>query len=184
MLNLTHNTAIVVVPPTEAWAPIQAIRARHDRKVRRWMPHMTLVYPFWPVTEFKAATERLTPVCQMLAGFEVELAEFSTFRHRGDNYTMWLRPEPEVALVELHRRLWLALFGPSLPTPQQPAFQPHLSVGQVRGKAAMSRLVEDLYGAWQPLRFQVAGISLLWRGEPPNDVFRVGAAVPLSVADR
>jgi len=40
---LTHTTAIVVVPPRESWAVIQPIRQKHDRKVRRWMPHITLI---------------------------------------------------------------------------------------------------------------------------------------------
>ena len=119
MSNLTHTTAIVVIPPTEVWAPIQAIRAGHDRKIRRWMPHITLVYPFWPVTELKLATERIALPCRKVAAFEVELAEFCIFRHRGGNYTVWLKPEPEAGLGELHRRLWLALIGASPPGPQR-----------------------------------------------------------------
>ena len=44
----THHTAVVAMPPPEVWEPIQAIRRQHDRNVHRWMPHITLLYPFMP----------------------------------------------------------------------------------------------------------------------------------------
>jgi hypothetical protein len=43
----------------------------------------------------------------------------------------------------------------------------------------MLRLVAKLQAAWQPLRFVVSGINLIWRSEPPDDVFRVAATVTL-----
>jgi hypothetical protein len=60
-MQVTHSTALVVIPPGSAWAPIQAIRAEHDRKVGRWMPPITLVYPFLPAGEFERAAGRLGP---------------------------------------------------------------------------------------------------------------------------
>ena len=51
MGKLTYTTAIVVIPPQDAWPAIQAIRTKHDAKVRRWMPHITLVCPCLPVTD-------------------------------------------------------------------------------------------------------------------------------------
>jgi len=174
MGNLTYSTAIVVIPPAEVWPPIQAIREKHDAKARRWMPHITLVYPFLPAAEFQVAEERLVSACRTVPAFEVKLAKFRAFRHRRGNYTVWLRPEPEVRLVELQQ----AVLGTHASSPRQ-AFQPHLSVGQVQGKAEMLRLVRELQAAWQPVRFAVSDISLIRRGEPPDDVFRVAATVPL-----
>jgi hypothetical protein len=43
----------------------------------------------------------------------------------------------------------------------------------------MLRLVSELQAAWQPVRFTVTSVSLIWRGEPPDDVFQVGTTVPL-----
>ncbi|NLF73051.1 MAG: DNA polymerase IV [Candidatus Anammoximicrobium sp.] len=57
--------------------------------------------------------------------------------------------------------------------------QPHLSVGQVQSNAEMRRLVAELQAAWQPVRFVVSGIYLIWRREPPDDAFQVAATVPL-----
>jgi hypothetical protein len=54
-----------------------------------------------------------------------------------------------------------------------------LSVGQVHGKDEMLRLVAELQAGWQPVRFVVTGISLIWRSEPPDDVFQVAATSSL-----
>ena len=45
-------------------------------------------------------------------------------------------------------------------------------------------LADALLGAsqeatWRPVRFAVMAISLIWRGKPPDDVFRVATTVPL-----
>ena len=45
---LGHKTATVIIPPECVWGPIQAIRQKHDSEVGRWMPHVTLTYPFLP----------------------------------------------------------------------------------------------------------------------------------------
>jgi hypothetical protein len=39
----------------------------------------------------------------------------------------------------------------------------------------MERLVSQLQAAWLPIRFE----GLIWRNDPPGDVFRVGRSVPL-----
>jgi hypothetical protein len=59
-------------------------------------------------------------------------------------------------------------------------FHPHLSVGQVQGKAQIFRLVNELQAAWKPRQFVLFGVSLLWCGEPPDDLFPAAATVPLS----
>jgi hypothetical protein len=62
--KLTYTTAIVVIPPEEVWPAIQAIRTKHDSEARRWMPHMTLVYPCLPLADLQAAQERLGIACR------------------------------------------------------------------------------------------------------------------------
>jgi 2'-5' RNA ligase superfamily len=53
MEQKTHQTAVVLIPPEAVWPPIQALRQQYDRHVRRWMPHITLLYPFRPREEFE-----------------------------------------------------------------------------------------------------------------------------------
>jgi hypothetical protein len=81
MPSKTHHTAVAVVPPQEAWAPIQAIREKHDRQLRRWMPHVNLLYPFYPPDRFDETLPRLVDACAQVAPFLVTLAEFRFFLH-------------------------------------------------------------------------------------------------------
>src|SRR5215471_9782927 len=75
----THHTAVVAIPPPEVWEPIQAIRRQHDRNVRRWMPHITLLYPFMPRAHFGEALPALIEVGKQSAAFQVTLATFQAF---------------------------------------------------------------------------------------------------------
>ena len=54
MAQVTYKTGLVTIAQPAAWPPIQAIRAEHDRKLRRWMPHITPIYPFLTAGEFEA----------------------------------------------------------------------------------------------------------------------------------
>ncbi len=55
MTAKVFTTAIVAIPPQEVWPAIQAIRAVNDKHFSRWMPHFTLIYPFWPESRFPEA---------------------------------------------------------------------------------------------------------------------------------
>jgi 2'-5' RNA ligase len=178
-MELTYKTALVVIPPQSALPSIQAIRAEHDRKARRWMPHITLVYPFLPAGEFERVVARLGPICGALPRFELRLAWFDTFRHHRDSYTLWLKPEPEEPLVALQGALWSACWEGEAPRPTWSRFRPHLSVGQARGRPAMLRLLDVLRRYWQPVTFLVEHVSLIRREDPPDDVFQVAHWIPL-----
>lgn len=172
-------TALVVIPPEEVWEPIQAIRRAHDSKFRRWMPHISLLYPFRPRAEFDLLTLDLVHACEHIAPFEVRLADFRAFHHEGEHYTLWLAPEPEDELDRLHYLLWRVAPDCDEVRKYEGGYRPHLSVGQVTGKDALERLLAELRENWQPLSFAVSGVSLIWRDEPPDDVFRVDRTIPL-----
>jgi 2'-5' RNA ligase len=175
----SYTTAVVLIPPVELWPPIQAVRQQYDRHVQRWMPHVTLLYPFRPRDEFEDLGPAMTQACGALAPFRVDLADFQAFRHRHEQYTLWLAPEPKEPWRQLQ-----AMLGSVVPdchdvTRHRDGFTPHLSVGQVQGKTAMAHLRQALQATWQPLTFVAQAISLIWRGEPPDDVFRVALQVRL-----
>lgn len=179
MLN-THKAAVVAIPPEDAWSPIQAIREERDQGFQRWMPHITLLYPFWPHCEFEAAATRLAQACQTMAPFEVTLASFDVFRHGTGSYTLWLAPEPKEALIALQTALWRA-FPDCDDTRRFPGgFTPHLSVGQVRDQEGVGELVRAMGSEWTPITFQVSTVSMIWRDDPPHDVFRVARSIPLA----
>jgi 2'-5' RNA ligase len=179
MSRKTYTTAVVIIPPPEVWSPIQAIRQIHDRHVKRWMPHITLLYPFRPREEFPALATLFAPVCADLVPFPVTLGAFQFFRHQRQSYTLWLAPEPKEALVRLHTALWAIVPNCDEVRRHQHGFTPHLSVGQVQGYGPLIQLYHTLQAHWLPLTFTVREVSLIWRGEPPDDVFRVAQTVQL-----
>jgi 2'-5' RNA ligase len=177
----THATAVVLIPPGEVWEPIQAIRGRHDRQVRRWMPHVTLLYPFRPREAFPEAERGFRTALRGIAPFELSLSRFQWFSHGASSYTLWLAPEPTPPLLDLHRACLEAAPECDDTARHRQGFQPHLSVGQFRGpREALSRLLDSLQESWRPLRFIARHVSLIWRGAPPDDVFRVDREISLS----
>jgi RNA 2',3'-cyclic 3'-phosphodiesterase len=177
----THTTAVVLIPPTEIWPPIQALRQVHDRHLRRWMPHITLLYPFRPHDEFAELAQRFAALCAGVEPFRLELAELRWFRHRRESFTLWLAPEPGEALIRLQRILESVAPDCDDVRRNRDGFTPHLSVGQVRSETAMFTLKAGLQAAWRPIAFTAREVSLIWRHEPPDDVFRLGQTVELGM---
>ena len=101
MPNKTHTTAVVLIPSESAQPPIQTIRRIHDRNFVRWMPHITLLYPFAERHNFADITPALAEAAQQVDSFSIELARFDAFKHRR-SCTMFLVPEPADQIVRLH----------------------------------------------------------------------------------
>jgi 2'-5' RNA ligase len=178
----THTTAVVLIPPQPCWEPIQAIRREHDRQVRRWMPHVTLIYPFLPQSEFDDAAGRLADACRGVEPFELRFAEFRHFSHGRGSFTLWLAPEPAEPLAHLQAAIQSVVPECDDVTRHRHGFTPHLSVGQVRARDEMTTLKQQLQAGWDPLEFQADRINLIWRGQPPDDAFRVDRSIPLGTS--
>jgi len=175
----TFTTAVVIIPPDEVWPPIQTLRQQYDRHVRRWMPHITLLYPFRPQDEFATLEPSLTAVCGHLPPFEVTLTTVNVFAHARASSTIWLAPEPQEQIAALHTALWQVVPDCDDVRRHPHGFTPHLSIGQMRGDERLRQLLATLHATWQPIAFTVSHISLIWRREPPDDVFRVGRRLSL-----
>ena len=173
MTEKTPKTAIVLIPPESVWQPIQGIRRVHDRQFRRWMPHVTLAYPFLPAEQFDAAATRAADACRAFEPFEIQLARFGHFRHDTGSCTIWLAPEPPDPIIRLQSALREAFPGCDDVNRFPSGFTPHLSMGQADEKE-VADLLAELQKGWRPVRFAVEAVCLIWRNEPPDDVFRVG----------
>jgi 2'-5' RNA ligase len=163
MRSKTHQTAVAIVPPQEVWAPIQAIREKHDRQFRRWMPHINLLYPFCPPEEFDQILPALVTACAKIAPFVLSLAEFRFFRHSSRKATLWLAPEPTNELVRLQAALQAACPDCDDLSRFAAGFTPHLSVGQARSTEEAQKLADALQAGWQPVRFEMCAVALLRR---------------------
>ena len=182
MTTKTYQTAVVLIPPEDLWEPIQAIRREHDRQFRRWMPHVTLLYPFRVREQFDEVEPVLREAGRRVEPFQVRLGEFRHFGHGRSKYTLWLAPKPRDAMVRLQAALQSAVPDCDDASRHSNGFTPHLSVGQVRGADALANLQDDLQAAWTAqgeLSFVAREVALIWRGSPPDDVFRVDRNIPL-----
>jgi RNA 2',3'-cyclic 3'-phosphodiesterase len=173
------TTAVVLIPPSEVQPAIQTIRQDHDRHFKRWMPHITLLYPFRPRHEFDQLAERFATACEAIKPFPIEFTELRCFRHRRDSFTLWLAPEPKDAVVRLQAVLQHVVPDCNDVGKHRDGFTPHLSLGQIQGERQMQALQDNLQAAWQSMTFTARGVSLIWRNEPPDDVFRVSHTVRL-----
>jgi 2'-5' RNA ligase len=175
----THKTALVIVPPVALWPPIQAIRERYDRQVRRWMPHINLLYPFAPPRRWGHLGPRLVQACAGGSAFRLRLAEVRAFKPPGGDLVLWLAPEPVAPLQELRARLLRAAPGYNDTASFAGGFTPHLTIGQVARRASAVRLQEGLRGEWTALELAVDQVCLIQRDDPPRDQFRVVQVFPL-----
>jgi 2'-5' RNA ligase len=174
----SYKSAVVAIPPNHLWEPIQRLRKQHDRLYRRWMPHITLLYPFRPLSAFEQVTPLLTRVCRTLEPFEVKLSRFDLLFHHRRKAALYLIPEPAGPLKELQKALLETVPGCDDVTRFAGGFTPHLSVGQIRSREARA-LCAELQASWQPLAFTLSQVCLIWRNDPPDDVFRTGPVLPL-----
>lgn len=176
MPNKTHTTAVVLIPPESVQPPIQAIRRVHDRNFLRWMPHITLLYPFTEPHNFESVIPILTKVAQQVSPFSVKFIRFDAFRHR-KSCTMFLVPEPEDEIVRLHSTLLHHLPDYDDTARFAGGFHPHLSVGQFSHRSLHTEQ-NRLQTEWQPFQCEIATLSLIYRSPETDDRFVVAERFP------
>ena len=179
----SHASAVVLCPPKDCWPAIQAVRERYDRNHRRWMPHVTLLYPFAPSEAYgNDLIDRLAVACRSMEPFEAKLCRFRHFSHRGKWNTVWLDPEPADRMVAVQARLQKAFTDYNDVQRFARGFTPHLTVGQVKDDVRDETL-QSLQDAWSPITFRADRIALIWRNDPPDDVFRVYREIVFGTTD-
>ena len=179
MSSKTHTTAVVLIPPESAQPPIQAIRRIHDRNFWRWMPHITLLYPFAERRDFRDVTPTLAETAQQIVPFSIELTRFDAFKHRKSS-TMFLVPEPADEIVRVHKALISNLPDYDDTARFSGGFHPHLSVGQFQHRS-LNTEQQRLQTEWQPIRCEIETLSLIYRSPETNDRFVVAEQFPFQI---
>lgn len=172
-MSKIYNSAVVIIPPKENWPPIQEIRRSYDRQINRWMPHITLLYPFKPEKEYPAIEQMFIEKCRTIKPFEINLNSFYYFSHKNQQYTIWLNPEPVNLIRQLQSHLLKLIPDCDDVNKFKNGFTPHLSVGQTKGKVRIGRIINDLQNNWKPLNFLLDEIYFISRDNFKSSKFQV-----------
>lgn len=182
-MEKVHQSAVVLSPPQSEWDQIQAIRKKYDRNVRRWMPHITLLYPFYPKAQFESVVDQLAVACKGVCAFEISFSTIQYFQHGRSSFTLWLAPEPHEAVCALQEALWKVMPDCDDTRKYTDGFTPHLSVGQVCSRQDLDVVLPELQDNWTELTVQAKQVDLIWRNDKPDDVFRVGYSIGLGTGN-
>jgi poly(A) polymerase len=176
--GLKHSTALVVVIPSEFQERLNYWRSQYDRAFPRWMPHLTLYYPFVPECDFPEIAERIQAQLRGFGSFEVNLNKVSYFRQKNRS-TIHLRLEDDTKLQDLfNNRLRNAI--PEIPL-AHPSFTPHMTLAQTdwKNNQQMIQSLEEYFNN-QEMRMTISEIQIISRSETdPSIPFTVRHTISL-----
>lgn len=178
-MSKLYTSAVVIIPPEEKWLPIQEIRLKYDRQISRWMPHITLLYPFRPQNEYRTLEKEFTEKCKSIEPFEITLNEFHYFNHGKQRYTLWLKPEPVQFIQYLQSKILEIVPDCNDVNKYKKGFNPHLSVGQIRGKDKLLRIIKNIEDNWKEIKFLLSEIYFISREKSKISKFEISKRIYL-----
>lgn len=167
----------MIIPPEEIWQPIQQIRRKHDRAYWRWMPHITLLYPFRKIAEHATLKVHFEEQLFSFPDFEIELAQVSYFMHRNKSFTIWLQPEPARMITQLQAEIQQIVPDCDAVHRYPGGFHPHLTIASGRGAEQFQEMLNSIKNKWRPLKFDVSCIYFLNRQQATDDRFVISEVV-------
>lgn len=172
---VTHQTALCLIPPENVWEQIQSIRSVHDKAYPRWTPHINLIYPFVPESDFTRLKDQLDALLNQRNAFEIEFDQTSIhyFKQKGSECTFHLRPTVTKDVVELQRVIANSL--PNYVSSGRP-FEAHLTLGQTTTSRISDVLIE-MKAKWNTIKFTVDRVCLISRENDPSDLFSIKSQV-------
>ncbi|MFX1438368.1 MAG: 2'-5' RNA ligase family protein, partial [Promethearchaeota archaeon] len=173
MTSKVFSTAVVIIPPEEIWNPIQKIRKNYDRQINRWMPHITLLYPFRPESEHTALEQKFSSFCSSIDAFKIQLKQFNYFNHGKQRYTLWLNPEPIELIINLQSKVLEIVPDCNDVNNHKNGYRPHMSVGQIQGKKNLIDLMKNLQNNWNELQFVLNEIFFISREKNKTSKFEI-----------
>jgi 2'-5' RNA ligase len=176
--KMNYSTALVVIIPVEFHDSINFWRSQYDKAYPRWMPHITLYYPFAPVDQFPDVAGRIQAAVRGFGSFELNFNQVSHFPQKNKS-TIHLRVENDTKLQELFNDH----IKPALPEIKlsHPTFVPHLTLAQT-DKRNTNQMVNQIQEYFQDknMKMTVNEIYLINRSETDLSVpFSIHSTISL-----
>ncbi|MFX1388441.1 MAG: 2'-5' RNA ligase family protein [Promethearchaeota archaeon] len=178
-MTKVYTSAVVIIPPQDQWNSIQEIRRKYDRHIHRWMPHITLLYPFRPKLEFDTLGSNFKGLCKSIEAFQISLGRFNYFSHGKQNYTIWLNPEPIDLIKSLQARILGLTPDCNDVNMYKYGFTPHLSLGQLHGRENLENTIKYLQKNWKLIQFPLNDIYFISREKSQTSKFEIKKRIPL-----
>ena len=153
---MEYSTAVVIIAPPEVQAFATPLRLTHEYSGMLRVPaHITILFPFVPVTELDSACTTLAELCANVSPFDITLNGYGHF-----STTTYLKPVDSQPIQALYRKLFAAY--PNYP-PYRGAFgteniTPHMTVGQFGSE--IERAAAD-FPPYDPITFRVHNVHLI-----------------------
>ncbi len=178
-MTKVFTSAVVIVPPQNKWAPIQEIRKINDRQIDRWMPHITLIYPFRPETEYNTLEKSFSDICKSINPFEIILQDFHYFNLGRQKYTLWLKPEPNDSIITLQAKILEIAPDCNDVNKFKTGYKPHLSLGKIKGKSKLDKVINKLQKNWKEINFLLNKVHFISREQNKMSKFEIIKSISL-----
>ncbi len=180
-MSKVYTSAVVIIPPKEKWTPIQEIRKKYDRHFNDWMPHITLLYPFRPKTQYEDMVKKFSELSKRFDSIQISLKKFKYFEHKYENIILWLDPEPNDYIINLQLEFLKIAPDCNDVNKFKEGFRPHLSVGQITGRTQLKKSIKGLQNTWNELNFEVNEFYFISREQHKDSKFRIDKQIPLKI---
>jgi 2'-5' RNA ligase len=137
------------------------------------MPHITLLYPFRNQDEYNGIATEFFEECKLINPFEISLKDFKSFPSGRQTYTLWLDPRPNDLIINLQSKILKLVPNCNEVNKFKSGFRPHLSVGQIKGRNYLSKVIANLHSEWEEIKFLLNEICFIARDEHKMSSFKI-----------
>jgi 2'-5' RNA ligase len=150
------QTTIMIVAPHEVQAIAVPILRRYAPETLIRVPaHLTVMYPFVPISQLDEASTKVHEICAGVSPFEITMRGYDSFPN-----VAFMNPTNPEPIQELFRRIFAAF--PECP-PYGGAFgndlHPHMTVGEFANAEEQQAAVLPVY---ESVTFQVKQVHVLY----------------------